>query len=493
MVSGGAAVQAGAAVSWTVDADGNGSVNGDDRRLIEESLGAARGFGLVPNPGYDFRADLLARGRVSADDLAFFDALAAPGPALPRPLVMCWHYGWYHPQRRRNEQPTARFLGGDYNSDDPAVEGTFNALKNEFGITADLLSWIAEPSPGRTDTLQNYELGYFAAPLAETRSFGWLYETVINLGSDRPMTMGPETGRPQALEQHFRHMARKMVDPGSGAAAPKVLLLDGRPVVYMFASHVLGTDSASFPEVGVALDRARAAFIEEAGVAPFLIGDEALFLADGGNPDAGRRFRAPFFDAITRYHHYELSLVSGPTALEGEVHLAGTYVDRVVANERRTAEVFAGVRNRYNAAPVFTMPSSAAGFAKAGLPTVRATRDEYAAFLRTMLALTEDNLRSLAELVVGAVAGKDRGVIAMPPQVTPVIVGSWNEEFEGHTVFPTRSNPAMVRSEFAGFEWLMAIKEVYGWNHPVVARGFAGRPLAAATARPAAPDGSASP
>ena len=454
--------------SWLVDVDGNGTVNPDDRRVIEGSLGAVRGLGLEPNPGYDFRADLLGRGRVSDADLQLFDQLASPGPALPRPLVICWHYGWYHPTRRIQEPTTATYLGGDYLSDDPSVEEGFHALKHEFGISAELLSWTSEPDSAGSHQLVNYERGYFAAPSAPARRFGWLYETTVNLRSTQPMRLAESTGRPAMLEDHFRRMARRMVDPNRGVISDNVLRIDGRPVVYMFASHLLGTDTASFGEVGGALDRARAAFIEQAGVAPYWIGDEALFAVDAGVTE-GRRFRAPFFDAITRYHHYEATVVEGLGAQLSEVRLAGAYAARVLETERRTAEAFAGVRNRYTGAPVLVLPSSAAGFAKAGLPTLRASRTEYAEFLRAMLEITDDNFRRAAESVTGAATSRGPASQPAPLSAPPVIVGSWNEEFEGHAVFPARNNPAMVPAGLGGFEWLMALKEVFGWNHDALA------------------------
>jgi hypothetical protein len=438
--------------SWVLDIDGNGTVNGDDRRAIEASLGAARGLEISPRPGYDFRADLLASGEVTAADLEAFDAHAMPGPATPRPVVICWHYGWYHPLRRVRERPTASYLGGDYNSDDPATEEQFNALKHEFGIGAELLSWIDEPGgEGFDPPLVNYARGYFSAASVGTRQFGWLYETAINLRVADRVTLGYRTGRRQRLVEHFQSMARMMLDE-SGALAANVLRIEGRPVIYMFASHLLGTGVGSLTGVALALGEARQAFIEEAGVAPYLIGDEALFLGDP-DIDQARRFRAGFFDAIARYHHYDLDLVAA-FAADGPVHLGGDYLDVILANEARTRAAFAGLRNRFTGNPLLVLPSSAAGFAKVGLPTLLASRDDYAKLLRAMLAITEEHLREDH--------GDRFGTPALPS--APVIVGSWNEEFEGHALFPARANEAMVRDRLGGFEWLAAIKEVYGWN-----------------------------
>jgi hypothetical protein len=291
-----------------------------------------------------------------------------------------------------------------------------------------------------------------------------LYETAINLGASRPVRLAPSTGRPRLLERHFRQMARRMLDAAGGALADNVLRIDGRPVVYMFASHLLGTDGSSLGEVGRALDRARDAFIDETGTPPFWIGDEALFTTDAVVSE-GRLFRSSFFDIVTRYHHYEASVVDELVAQRGEAQLDDAYLERVLDNERRTAAAFTGARNRYTGAPVLVMPSSAAGFAKSGLPTLRATRAQYARFLRAMLEITEENMLAASTLVTGAAPGHDPHRGAGSLVAPPVIVGSWNEEFEGHALFPARSNAAMVRRDHGGFEWLMALKEVFGWNH----------------------------
>ena len=439
---------------WALDVDGNGTVNIDDRRAIEASLGAARGFSLRPNSGYDFRADLLGRGMVTSLDLEVFDSLARPGPIGPRPIVLCWHYGWYHPQRRVLEPTTTTYLGGDYNSDDPAFEDEFNALKTEFGITVDMLSWIDSPADDPFDpAVGNYERGYFRAPSLGSRKFGWLYETAINLRLSSRATLGSRSGRRQRLVDNFSSMAREMLDPASGAIMPEVLLIDGRPVIYMFASHLLGTNLSSLVDVAISLGRARNAFLEVAGVPPYLIGDETLFIGDR-ELAAGRRLRSTFFDAVTRYHHYESGVVAD-FASSASVRMGGDYLDVVVRNEVRNVEAFEGTINRFTGLPLLVIPSSAAGFAKPGSPTLHASRDDYARLLREMLTVTEKHIaRTHADRL---------GTPALPAPL--VIVGSWNEEFEGHALFPSSFNSAMVGEGMNGFEWLFALKDAFGWNH----------------------------
>lgn len=433
--------------AWAFDVDGNGIVDLRDRALIAAQVGMERGFGIDPMPGYDQRADVRGRLRVTPAHLDAFDSEAMFGPTPPRPVVMCWHYGWYHPMRRE-EPTTATYLGGDYLSDDAAVEEQFHRLKLEFGIDADLLSWI-DPTIGFEPTLDNYDAGYFGAPSGRARRFGWLYETAINLRSSRPMTLTPGSGRAQRLVANFRAMAHRMLDQETGGVRDNVLLFDGRPVVFMFASHLLGPTLESMLDVVRTLAAARRAFEAELGVPPYLIGEEVTFRA-GQEVGVSGLIRATLFDAVARYHHYEAEVVAR-FAADGPVHLGGDYLREILDVERRTIEALDGVRNRFSGAPVLVIPSSAAGFAKVGLPTLLAGRDDFVRVLRAVRELAEEHLTAI-------------NASSSPPvhATAPVLVGSWNEEFEGHALFPTQRNAALVPGGRGGFEWLSAIKEVYG-------------------------------
>ena len=55
------------------------------------------------------------------------------------------------------------------------------------------------------------------------------------------------------------------------------------------------------------------------------------------------------------------------------------------------------------------------------------------------------------------------GTSALPAPLYSV--GSWNEEFEGHAVFPAQFNLALTTSTQGGFDFVMALKQVFGWNH----------------------------
>ncbi|MCH7824445.1 MAG: hypothetical protein IH849_06545, partial [Acidobacteria bacterium] len=47
----------------------------------------------------------------------------------------------------------------------------------------------------------------------------------------------------------------------------------------------------------------------------------------------------------------------------------------------------------------------------------------------------------------------------------------WNEEFEGHAVFPAAFNQSLLEVQLGGFDLSMAIKQVFSWNH------YATRPI----------------
>ncbi len=50
-------------------------------------------------------------------------------------------------------------------------------------------------------------------------------------------------------------------------------------------------------------------------------------------------------------------------------------------------------------------------------------------------------------------------------RVPVVSVGSWNEEWEGHAVMPSRFNSTLSPRTQQGFDYVLAIKQAFGWNH----------------------------
>lgn len=435
---------------WPFDADGDGHLGTADRAIVAAALGRRRGAGIASLPGWDHRADVLATGAVTASDLAAWEALAAAVPPValpPRPLVTCFHYGWYR-TARRGGSATMRYRGGHYVSASRRTEEEFNRLKHEFGISADLLSWIEQPS-NRTA----FERGYLAAASLRERRFGFLYETVINLEARGRLAFrrSPELAR--RLAAGFAAMG-EWASRAVGERGARPLAPGGRPVVYLFASHLFGDTRDDLPAVGEALAAARDAFARAFGRPPFLIGDESPFPADGGVA-FDRAYRARWFDAVTRYHHYDEREIRGLAGGSPAVRLDAEHRARIVANEQRAIDGFRGVRNEFTGAPLLVVPSSAAGFAKQDMPALRATGEEYRALLADIQSLTD---RHLAHDHAGRL-----GTAELPAAL--VLVGSWNEEFEGHALMPAAANEALVESGQDGFEWLRAIRGLYGWNH----------------------------
>jgi len=351
------------ACPWTFDINGDGTVSAADRALIADAGFAMRGDRTSPRSNWDPRLDFLSRGRLLEDNLAEFDRLA---PALatqlpPRPITACWHYGWYGPGRRQRETPTMRYIGGNYLSTDRRTEETFNNLKNEFGISADMLSWI-----DNRDTLRAFERGYLSASNRGQRRFGLLYESQINLEARGRISMSPARRAPTKLAHDFRRMGQWLRDV-AGPDRDDVLRIDGRPVIYLYGSHTFGVNNAELPDVGTALVRARDDFAAAFGALPYLVGDESIFPGDA-EVALDRRFRAQYFDAITRYHHYDERQVR---ELGGDraIRLDADHIARIVALEQRNNTGFAGTRNRWSDQPIVTIPSMAAGFAKRGLPS----------------------------------------------------------------------------------------------------------------------------
>ncbi len=427
---------------WPFDTDGDGMIGAADRALVAEALGTRRGDRLVPSGDWDSSADVLAEGSVGRHTLARIDELV--GTTVPRrPDLVCWHYGWYGGHRRRREPTTMRYLGGSYASADRRAEEGFNRLKEEFGIGVDMLSWIDKTSVHRA-----WNEGYLGARNRDRRRLGLLYESPINLASNGRVDFAPAAPYAERLRQDFRKMGRWLATAAERGG--RLFRLDGRPVLYLFGSHTWGTTHRNLPHVGRAIARARDTFAEELGTAPYLIGDESLFPGDL-EPGLDRLYRAAYFDAVTRYHHYDEALVRRLGDGKG-IELDGAYVRRIEGLERATIRGFAGVANRYTGAPLLVVPSSAAGFAKRGLPTLSASGRQYAGLIELVQTISDEHIgrRHAARL----------GTPWLPAPL--VFVGSWNEEFEGHALMPAASNRALPVRPRGGFDWLYALKSVYG-------------------------------
>lgn len=451
------AAQDGAALRvYLGDLNGNGFVTVDDLRLAERATGAQRGFGLTPLPGYDFRADLFGRGSVGVEDVAAVRDILERVRGFERvpvfrPITVGWHYGWYNSPTRNPEQQTVKFLGGDYASSDPHTESTFNRLKNEFGITVDALSWIA---PWRNPEVErNYRAGYFRSAGLGTRHAALLYESVINLPTvgRRVYFLGP--GVRASLVRDFGAMARFLAELRDTTPA-RIFRLDGRPVIFLFAAHAWGLEvnrAAEFDAMDVAIEVAREEFAAIFGNEPYLVGgDMLLTLSDGVGRDRARR--VPNFDAVFMYHHK----TNARAALVVGERMNAEYVERTRQLMQDNFDALGDMRNRFTGQRVLLIPSLAAGFAKAGQPSLRTDRAGYANFMKLAYNYYVDRYLPRGP---GALLGTPR----LPAPV--VTVGSWNEEFEGHALLPAQFNDSVSPVKQGGFELAMAVKQVFGWNH----------------------------
>ena len=441
--------------AYTADTTGDGVLSPADRQVVEAALFAQRGVQLMPNPEFDIRADVLGRGVVDADALEWVSRAVAEtsgqfGVYDRRPVTIAWHYGWYNRATRPPGLQTVGLLGGDYASWDHTVEGRFNRLKNEFGITVDALSWISPRD--NFDLLRNYRSGYFQADQLETRYTALLYESTISL----PMQGARIDFQSQAVQelivQDFEDMAMFFQEIRNSSA--RVFTLDERPVIFLFGSHTWGLFSRLLQQSD-ALDRilqlARERFARVYGSFPYLVGEEVLRSFET-ELDESRWRRMVNFDAIYTYHH-ATNMKKGPTV---ELPVGSWYIQNQVKALRKTISAVRWVANRYTRNPILIIPNLAPGFAKPGYPSLTMNRGSYL-----------DLMRALQPVYVNEYLvpywGSTLGTSLLPAPI--YAVGSWNEEWEGHCVFPSRFNLALNSDDQHGFGIPMAIKQMFGWNH----------------------------
>lgn len=446
--------------SFVADVDGNGLLDPVDPQLVQNALAARRGFDLTPHAAYDVRTDVFGRGvvdRFAVESVRRTVQAQSDGLVRPerRPITVAWHYGWYGAEVRPPGLQTVRFKGGDYRSQDPEIETLFNDQKNEFGITVDALSWI--PPRFNRDLLNNYRGGLLNAPNLRTRQLALLYESTIALSLTGDRIDFSEPSVPALLRDDFAHMGRFLAEARDAAGA-RIFTLDGRPAVFIFGSHTWGllpVEGVQFSIFERAMDAAREAFRGEYGTPPFVVGEE-MHLAAGGPLPQDRLRRMRSFDAIYTYHHAPLKTLRVAAGLGDRLFASPRYIDHQAAILRHNFRLTAGVRNRYTGHPVLVIPNLAPGFAKPGYPLLMMGRGEYADFMKTV---RDAHVGLLAE-------GPWQGRLGAELFPAPIYaVGSWNEEFEGHAVFPASFNESLPEVVQEGFDLVMAIKETFGWNH----------------------------
>ena len=452
--------------TYVADTNGDLQLDAADEELVRQVLFSQRGYDLRPLPGFDHRADVFGRGVI--DPVAVesvrhtIDTVAQAGsPIRRRPVTVAWHYGWYNLLKRPPGTQTVGYKGGDYFSWDPEVEALFNEQKNEFGISVDALSWI--PPRANQNAVDNFQKGFLNAPNLQTRHAALLYESTLALPTTGNRINFLDQAVQVLLRQDFGAMARFWVELRDQSKA-RIFVLDRRPVVFIFGSHswgVLPLTQAETTAFEISMDHAREAFRVVYGQVPYIIGEE-MVLSSKGTFAEDRVLRTKSFDGIYSYHHASNLKPTHLSGVDATLFVTDDYTENQLALLRTTYDAVRELRNRYTGKRVLVIPNIAPGFAKPGLPTLMIDRAGYANFMKLVQQFHVSSYIEVEWL----------SALGTPELPAPVyIVGSWNEEFEGHAVFPSRFNESLSSMEQQGYDLAMAIKEAFGWNH------YAERPI----------------
>ncbi|MCB0343543.1 MAG: glycoside hydrolase family 99-like domain-containing protein, partial [Bdellovibrionales bacterium] len=216
-------------------------------------------------------------------------------------------------------QPKYEPLLGRYLSDDPSVFGAHIEWAKEAGIRFFVFDWWPERRSARRRIRKNLD---HAANLLNNFEFAVQYETLDLKTSERKprpdedfneLIMTQE--RAERMAKHWQHIATEY------ASHPAYKRIDGRPVLFVYASrHVVG-DAAKY------FLWAKEEVARVTGVSFYLIGDEVYFnvldrTRKGEVILKSERTanwpRLSAFDAITCYNPYDSSRKehSGPEGLE---------------------------------------------------------------------------------------------------------------------------------------------------------------------------------
>ena len=443
------------------DVNADGVVGPADQAVVERALFTRRGFDLLPEPGFDVRADIFGRGlveRLEVDSVQrAVDEIPGPIDAIDaRPITIAWHYGWYNSAEREPGSQTVRFLGGNYASWDSEIENVFHRLKDECGITVDALSWI--PPRANQDLLHNYRRGYFGGADVWTRHVALIYEGSLSLPFKDARIDFVSADVQTLFVEDFEQMALFLREVREDTPA-RVFTLDDRPVIFLFGSHTWGLfdDRERQSEaVDRTIAEARLRFDAVYGSLPYLVGEEVPRSYATPVTEEGRR-RTVNFDGVFAYLH-SANFKNAVDAINPDavIPLGPWYTNNQVRLLRATYEAVRELRNRFTGLPILVIPSLSTGFAHPGFPTLQVSRRSYSDFIDVLTRVHMD------EYILPQCQGFIGGHILPAPIYS---VGSWNEEFEGHAVFPTSWNLALSETQQEGFDLPMAIKQAFGWNH----------------------------
>ena len=132
------------------------------------------------------------------------------------------------------------------------------------------------------------------------------------------------------------------------------------------------------------------------------------------------------------------------------------YIENQLTIMRVNYRTMRSVRNVFTGRRIMVIPNLSPGFAKPGFPTLQIGRGAYTDFLKLLRDV------HLFEYIETEWHG-ELGTRHLPAAM--YIVGSWNEEFEGHSIFPFDFNLTVPEPLQHGFDLSMAVKEAFGWNH----------------------------
>lgn len=207
---------------------------------------------------------------------------SAPGTS-PGYLVGAYYYPWYYSGHWASYDYAGRHLAeplepqlGEYISDDPKVIANHLDLASKYGIDFFILSWSLKGSFA-DQTLRKYVL----PAMTQTRVKHAVYLEVVayeGRNVDDPAFRA-------RLAEDLRFLGKEFL------SHPSALTVNGRPVLFLYASRVLTGDIPRW------MQEVRAMYAGM-GLNPYIVADEAFWY----EPDVKR---VAAYDAITAYNVYD--------------------------------------------------------------------------------------------------------------------------------------------------------------------------------------------
>lgn len=206
-----------------------------------------------------------------------------PAKAAPGYLVGAYYYPWYYPGHWASHDYAGTHLPvplepqfGEYVSDDPKVIANHLDLAATYGIDFFILSWSLKDSFADL-TLRKYLL----PAMAQT---GVKHAVYLEVPSYNQRDINDPAFRTRLIDD-LRFLGTAFL------AHPSALRVNGRPVLFFYASRVLTGDIPGWM-------REVRAMYAGMGLNPFIIADEGFWY----EPDLTR---VKAYDAITTYNAYD--------------------------------------------------------------------------------------------------------------------------------------------------------------------------------------------